>query len=110
MDVHLRRAVTTALRLRAIDVLTAQEDGAAELDDERLLDRAMKLGRVLVSQDEDLLREGAKRLSEHKDFSGIIYAHQLRITIGRMVEDLELIARATSAEEWWGRIEYLPLG
>jgi hypothetical protein len=29
-------------------------------------------------------------------FSGIIYAHQLRITIGQMVEDLELIARATS--------------
>jgi hypothetical protein len=35
-------------------------------------------------------------LSERKDFAGIIYAHQLRITIGQMVEDLELIARATS--------------
>ena len=110
MDVHVRRAVTAALRLRSIDVLTAQEDGAAELGDELLLERATKLGRVLVSQDEDLLREGARRLSEHKDFSGIIYAHQLRITIGQMVEDFELIARATSQDEWWGRIEYLPLG
>jgi len=109
LDVHVRRAVTIALRLRAIDVLTSQEDGAAELDDERLLDRATELGRVLVSQDEDLLREGAKRLRERKDFSGIIYAHQLRITVGQMVEDLELIARATSHEEWRGRIEYLPL-
>jgi len=27
-----------------------------------------------------------------------------------MVEDLELIATATSKEEWVGRIEYLPLG
>ena len=80
-----------------------------ELDDAQLLDRATKLGRVLVSQDEDLLREGAKRLSEQQGFSGLIYAHQLRITIGQMVEDLELIAMATSAEEWWGRIEYLPL-
>ena len=54
-----------------------------------LLRRATELGRVLVSQDEDLLREGARRwLSERKDFSGIIYAHQLRITIGQMVEDL----------------------
>jgi predicted nuclease of predicted toxin-antitoxin system len=110
MDVHVRRAVTAALRLRSIDVLTAQEDGAAKLDDELLLERATELGRVLVSQDEDLLREAAKRLSEHKDFSGIIYAHQLRITIGQMVEDLELIAGATSRDEWWGRIEYLPLG
>jgi len=109
MDVHIRRAVTIALRLRAVDVLTAQEDGAAELEDERLLDRATELRRVLVSQDEDLLREGATRLTERKDFSGIMYSHQLRITIGQMVEDLELIARATSLAEWRGRIEYLPL-
>jgi predicted nuclease of predicted toxin-antitoxin system len=109
MDVHVRRAVATALRLRSIDVLTAQEDGAAEFDDELLLDRAMELRRVLVSQDEDLLREGARRLSERRQFSGMIYAHQLRITIGQMVEDLELIARATSQDEWWGKIEYLLL-
>ena len=96
------------MRLRSIDVLTAQEDGSGELTDDLLLKRATELGRVLVSQDEDL-GEGAKWLGERKDFSGIIYAHQLRITIGQMVEDLELIARATSQNEWWGRIEYLPL-
>ena len=110
MDVHVPRAVTTALRLRSIDVLTAQEDGAAELDDDQLLQRATELGRVFVSQDADLLREGARRMREHKDFSGIIYAHQLLITIGQMVEDIELIARATSQDEWRGRIEYLPIG
>jgi len=99
-----------ALRLRSIDVLTAQEDGAAELDDELLLERAIELGRVIVSQDEELHREGTRRLSEHKDFSGIVYAQQLRITIGQMVDDLEVIAQATSQDEWRGRIEYLPLG
>ncbi len=97
------------MRLRSIDVLTAQEDGSAEFTDDVLLKRATELGRVLVTQDEDLLREGARLLSERKEFSGIIYAHQLRITIGQMVEELELIARATSQDEWWGRIEYLPL-
>ncbi len=56
-DVHVPRAVTTGLRLRAIDVLTAQEDGAAQLNEGRLLQRATELGRVLVSQDTDLLRE-----------------------------------------------------
>jgi hypothetical protein len=110
MDVHIRRAVTIALRLRSTDVLTAQEDGAAELDDHRLLQRATQLGRVLVSQDEDLLREGVRWLREHKDFSGIIYAHQLRITVGQMVDDLELISKGTSHAEWRGRIEYLPIG
>ena len=110
MDVHIRRAVTSALRLRSVDVLTAQEDGAAELDDDRLLQRATELGRVLVSQDEDLLREGAHRLRAGTRFSGIIYAHQLRVTVGQMVEDLELIATATINEEWVGRIEHLPIG
>ena len=110
MDVHIRRAVTSALRLRSVDVLTAQEDGAAELDDDLLLQRATELGRVLASQDEDLLREGAHRLRYGTRFSGIIYAHQLRVTVGQMVEDLELIATATISEEWVGRIEYLPLG
>jgi hypothetical protein len=40
MDVHVPRAVTTALRIRLIDVLTAQEDGVAEMDDGELLKRA----------------------------------------------------------------------
>src|SRR3954464_2650524 len=109
MDVHVRRAVTIALRLRSIDVLTAQEDGSSELPDDALLQRATELDRILVSQDEDLLREGAEWLRDRKDFSGIIYAHQLRITVGQMVDDLELIANATSPHEWRGKIEYLPL-
>jgi len=109
---YINCAHTTCCEVRfalAINLLTAQEDGTAELDDSGLLQRATELGRTLVSQDEDLLREGARWLKEHKDFSGIIYAHQLRITIGQMVEDLELIAIATSQDEWWGRIEYLPI-
>jgi len=110
MDVHVPRAVTTALRLRGIDVITAQEDGSAELDDRSLLERATELGRVLVSQDADLLREGARLLDERTEFCGIVYAHQLRVTIGQMVDELELIARATISEEWLGRIEFLPIG
>jgi hypothetical protein len=63
MDVYVRRAVTAALRLRSIDVLTAQEDGSVELANDLLLKRATELGRVLVSQDEDLLREGSRSLA-----------------------------------------------
>jgi predicted nuclease of predicted toxin-antitoxin system len=109
MDVHVPRAVTTALRLRGIDVLTAQEDGSAELDDGRLLRRATELGLILVTQDADLLREAALLLSEHAEFCGVVYAHQLRVTIGQPLEELDLIARATFREEWSGRIEFLPI-
>jgi hypothetical protein len=40
MDVHVPLAITTELRLRGADVLTAQEDGASQLEDSQLLDRA----------------------------------------------------------------------
>ncbi len=34
MDVNVRRAVTDGLRLRGTEVLTAQEDGSRELEDD----------------------------------------------------------------------------
>lgn len=60
-DVHGRRAITKTLRLRDVDVLTALADGADRLPDPMLLDRATRLGRVLVTQDEDLLAEATRR-------------------------------------------------
>lgn len=53
MDHHVPRAITSGLRLRGVDVLTAYEDGTHELDDPILLDRAGELGRVLFTQDDD---------------------------------------------------------
>ncbi|HWE60979.1 MAG TPA: DUF5615 family PIN-like protein, partial [Chloroflexota bacterium] len=78
MDQHVPRVISTGLRLRNVDVLTASEDGAGELDDAALLDRATALGRVLFSQDDDLLAEAAHRQAKGVRFGGVIYAHQLR--------------------------------
>lgn len=102
MDVHVPRAVTTALRLRGIDVLTAQVDGSETLADDVLLLRATELGRVLVSQDDDLLREGRRMQRAGLEFAGVIYTHQV-------VEDLSLIGLAMTTEEWTSRVEHLPL-
>ena len=82
MDVHVQRMITVGLRLRDVDVLTAQEDGAATLADPLLLDRATELDRVLFSQDDDLLREAVWRQRNHRRFAGLIYGHPMRITIG----------------------------
>jgi hypothetical protein len=109
MDVHVRRAVTDGLRLRGVDVLTAQEDGAGELTDPQLLSRATALGRILFSQDDDLLREAQQRQQSGDLFAGVIYAHQLNISIGQCIDDLELIAQLTVPEEWMNRLAYLPL-
>jgi predicted nuclease of predicted toxin-antitoxin system len=55
MDHHVHAAITDGLRRRGVEVITAQEDGAARFDDERLLERATQLGCILFSQDKDLL-------------------------------------------------------
>jgi len=61
MDHHVPRAITVGLRQRGVDVLTAFEDGAHELLDPDLLDRAGVLGRVLFIRDDDLLAEATRR-------------------------------------------------
>jgi predicted nuclease of predicted toxin-antitoxin system len=109
MDVHVRWAITDGLRRRGVDVVTAQEDGAARLDDPPLLDRVSELGRVLFSQDEDLLREATRRQATGEHFSGVIYSHQLRITIGQAIRDLDLIAKVYEPSDMENRVEYLPL-
>ena len=93
MDVHVPRAVTNGLRRRGMDVLTAQEDGTAELDDPALLDRATELNRPLYTHDDDLLIEAHRRQQAGETFAGVIFSHQLRSPIGKCIDDLELIWR-----------------
>ncbi len=108
MDVHVPRAVVVGSRLKGIDVLTAQEDGSALLDDLFLLNRATELRRVLFSQDSDLLREATEHQKSETVFSGVIYAHQLRAGIGQCVEDLALMAQVLDEGDVINQIVYLP--
>ena len=109
MDVNVPYAITTSLRLRGVDVLTAQQDGAHKLTDSELLSRAGALRRVLFSQDKDFLREATRRQKSGERFTGVIYAHQLMVTIGQCVNDLELISQASELEDWVNHVEHLPL-
>ncbi len=109
MDEHVPRAITNGLRLRGVDVITAREDDRVGADDPALLDRASELGRVLFSQDDDLLAEAAKRQREGVTFSGLVYAHQLRLSVGRCIDNLEVIARAGELGDLANSVVFLPL-
>jgi hypothetical protein len=109
MDHHVPRAITIGLRMQGVDVLTAYEDGASELDDSHLLDRAGELGRVLFTMDDDLLVEGSLRQTQGIAFGGIIYAHQLRTSIGACIRDLTLVAKAGQPQDLSNRVQFLPL-
>jgi hypothetical protein len=108
MDHHVPAAITTGLRTRGVDVLTCEEDSTATLQDDPLLDRASALGRVLFSQDEDLLAIAHQRQQTGSQFAGVVYAHQLAISIGQAIRDLELLAKVLEPDDLRNRVEYLP--
>ena len=74
-----------------------------------LLNRASELGRALFTQDDDLLVEAATRQKDGRLFNGVIYAHQLRISIGACVNDLEIITKAAEPNDLINAVIFLPL-
>lgn len=107
MDVHVPRPITRGLRCRGVDVLTAQDDGATRFADPDLLDRATALGRLLFSQDEDLVVEAARRQRSGQPFATVVFARQLDLSIGRCIADLEALAKAATREDAQGQIVFL---
>jgi hypothetical protein len=108
MNHHVPGAITEGLRSRGVDVLTAFEDGSAQLDDELLLERSSRLGRALFSQDKGLLAITHRWLQSGREFAGLIYAHELNISIGQAVLDLELVPKVFDPADMRNRIEFIP--
>jgi hypothetical protein len=109
MNEHVPRPITVGLRLRTVDVLTAQEDEHRQADDAVLLDRAAELGRVMFSFDADMLREATRRQREGGSFAGLVFVHPTRISVGECIRDLEIIARAGEPKDLANQVVYLPL-
>jgi len=108
MDVHVPAAITEGLRRRKIQVVTSQEDGTREENDENLLKRATELGRVLFSQDQDLLQIAHQWQAQSRLFAGLIFSSQ-HVSIGRLVSDLELVAHCCTEGEVANIVLFLPL-
>lgn len=109
IDEHVDNAIVKGLRRRGVDVLRVQDDGHMNKDDPIILDRALALGRVMVTQDVDFLREAHRRQAASEPFAGVVYAPQNTKRIGRYVTDLELIAKVDEPSDWSDQVEYLPL-
>jgi Domain of unknown function (DUF5615) len=109
MDVHIPVAITDGLRRRGLDVITRQEDGTDRADDDALLTRATELGRLLYSQDQDFLQIAAAWQQAGRAFRGILFAHQQGASLGRTIDDLELILNCCLPDELCDRVIYLPL-
>lgn len=108
-DHQVHVAISNGLSQRGIDVVTAFEDGCAQLADEDLLVRVTELGRILFTQDDDFPSIAQDWLTAEREFSGIVYSHQLSITVGKAIADLELIAHVMTPEEMRNRLVFIPL-
>jgi len=109
MDHNVPAAITSGLRARSADCLTAAEDTTDRSPDPDLIRRATSVGRVLFTMDDDLLAVASDWMRIGTSFAGVIYAHPLRITIGQAVRDLELMSKLLDPTDMANRIEYLPL-
>jgi hypothetical protein len=108
-DVHVDHAIAGQLHLREVDVLTAQDDQSDRLSDELLLQRASQLGRPMVTHDIRFRAMAEEWQRQGKPFCGLIFAHQMQVSIGQCVRDLEIIAKATDPHDWNSQIIRLPL-
>lgn len=109
MDEQVDDPITRGLQRRNVDVLRVQDDGHSQTDDAVILDRAMSLGRVVFTRDDDFLAIAQFRQTNGIAFAGVVYAKQVIVSIGACVRDLELIALAYEPADMENRVEYLPL-
>lgn len=108
-DHNVWRSIESGVRRRGVSVLTAFADGRSRESDPRILDRAAELGLALFTMDEDLLAEASLRRHRGELFAGVVYAKQRAYTIGRVVEDLVLVAEISEYSEIEGEVIFVPL-
>jgi len=96
-------------RLFDLDSGTVQEADLSEASDPAVLDWAASQGRVVITHDHRTMRPCAEdRLKAGLPMTGLILVRQAA-ALGQVIDDLVLIAEATTAEEWNGTIVFLPL-
>ncbi|HTG15555.1 MAG TPA: DUF5615 family PIN-like protein [Blastocatellia bacterium] len=96
-------------RIPDLDSRTVQEADLPEASDPAVLDWAATQGRVVITHDHRTMRPCAEdRLKAGLPMSGLILVRQAAAS-GQVIDDLVLVAEASTAEEWEGTIAFLPL-
>lgn len=103
LDENLSPKIAEQLKLRGIDAVSVRELGKLGGSDESHLERATRLGRVLVTSDVDFLRFA----SEGINHAGIVFGAQADHSMGDWVKKLELICFVYSPAELENHVEYL---
>ena len=109
-DADLNQVIVSAVvrRVPAIDFRTAASARLAGLNDQEVLAVAARDDRVLVTHDQATMPRQFGEFLRSQRSTGLIVVPQ-HLPIGEVADDLILIWTATNAEEWTGRIAFLPI-
>ena len=106
----MSQALVTALRARAVDVVTALECQMIGRPDGDHLEIAANLGRVLYSfNTADYFRLHTECLHAGRSHSGLILSRQQTYTTGTQLRRLLKLISVRSAEEMANRVEFLSM-
>jgi Domain of unknown function (DUF5615) len=103
MDQHFPGPVTQELRLRGIDVLTAQDAGRCGQQDADQLAFGLTQERVMVTFDSDYLALHNSGVAH----AGIAWCPQQKYGIGMLVQLLELLHGVADRDSMKNHVEYL---
>jgi len=106
-DENIESAIIEGLRRRGIEVISAKDIGDLGKSDEYHLERASKLGAVIITHDVDLLKISHHWNQEGKEHQGILYAHPLDLSVGECIRMVELVTQVLTEEEMKNHIEFL---
>jgi predicted nuclease of predicted toxin-antitoxin system len=109
-DADLDGRILRGLRRAApeIDIRTAADAVLAGLKDPEVLQIAADAGRILVSQDRRIMPAHFARFSVGFQSPGLILLREAT-PIATAIEEIVLIWSASEAEEWKGRLVWIPL-
>ena len=102
-DESVHAAIAHGLRLRGVDLTTADEVGLLRASDATHLAFAREHGRVVVTNDDDFLRL-APISQPH---AGIVYWHQTKYSIGEAIRHLLALRQQYSLEDMQNRVVFL---
>jgi hypothetical protein len=96
-------------RVDDVDIVRVQDVGLRTQDDPTILQWAANEGRVLVSHDLKTIPDFAfERVAPRLAMPGVFLAAKA-LAMAVVIDELALIAEASNAEDWVGKVVYLPL-
>jgi hypothetical protein len=96
-------------RMQSVDILRVQDLAIAAGDDPTVLAWAAAEGRILLTHDKRTIPYYAlARLYKGELLAGVIVVGD-ELPVAGVIDDLLIVATCSNADEWLGRVEYLPL-